>query len=47
MAKNIIIRDINPAVARALKVRAAQEDMTLSDLLKQILTEAVDKEVGK
>lgn len=43
MATNIIIRNIDPEIVKALKKRAIDEDMTLQDLIKEILAAAAKK----
>lgn len=41
MATNIIIRNVDEGLHKALKKRAIDEDKTLQDLLKELLAKAV------
>ena len=41
MATNIIIRNIDEGIHKALKKRAIDEDKTLQDLIKELLKKAL------
>jgi len=41
MATNIIIRNIDEGLHKALKIRAVQEGKFLQDLIKEILKQAI------
>ncbi len=47
MSKNIIIRDIDPELHRALKIKAAEEDITMQDLIKEALKQLVKQKKTK